>query len=986
MGNIVQRSFIINCILLLLLLSASLPAEEYWQQTVNYTMDVELHPDDRLIKAKSKIVYINNSPDSLDRIYLHLYPRAFQAGSVKYHEYLRGQGGQRRAAGFIHNLEQIEHSFSITSYNLIGNRIGQTSEFKIDDTILKTELPDMLIPGDSLTIEIEWDHIVGRQLERSGYVRDQFNMAQWYPKVVVYDDQGWHNEPFHAEGEFYGEYGSFDVTLSLPEKYIIGATGVVIEGDPGWESVKVDTSWNYQEWLQLFHAIKSASESDQIRKVRFYADNVHDFAWIASPYCLYEHGVWQGIDINVLYNKNHAERWSKTVFERSKRAIGWLSSTVGMYAYPQITIADRIVGGGMEYPMLVMNGSASEGLIVHEIAHNWFYGILGNNEVDEAWLDEGFADLLTNWYLEARYPVGRDLSLARRYKNFQKRFWHFTSLTDENQWSALDLMSSAFDEPVSRPSYLYKNAYTYRNNVYTKASVMLQELKYVVGDSIFSAGLKEYYYRWKNKHVNEERFSSAMEKVYAKDLDWFFDSWLHATHVTDYAIIDWQSEEQSDKSWLVTVEIENYGQRDLPVMIETKLQDGSKIRKRWNNHLGKGSGSFSFSVPSKPKKIRLDPDGQTADLDLRNNSTGFPRYDITYRWPGMNYNPRDRVILLVSPLMYYHAETGSMPGLWITTQYGSLENHNIKINYSTKSGDLFLNINGKIQVGRALTRKYLTYHIFDESGIKGYGLGTIINWTKNYRSNPNHSIQIGFYTENADKSNYTDLYEPGRTSVISSSYNLRSPGKKFNATFAIAPSEIADWSFIKLHSELNLNFGTNTLMTRSRFFTGFAWSTGATIPLQERFQISGAGSRMQFRKAYLRDQSSLFDLDDLRSQHYLPGDTNLRGYYDHGFSGAEKTISNSIESIYKFPLSNMTIEMKIFVDEGFVWGINAVNDSKNYNGKLLADAGFGVNFTQPILGHKIFIGLDFPIWVSAPKPGEEMLDLKRWSFTLTKVR
>ena len=504
-------------------LSFIIASDQYWQQSVDYEMNVTLIDSVRQLACSSTIMYKNNSPDELNDIFIHLYPNAFQLGSVKSRDYLNGYGRESRAAYFKDGLDGYESKIHVRNLTIAKNDNFISDNFKIDDTVLRAKLKQPLLPGEKLRIDIDWNHHVGGMVERAGYYEGQYNMAQWYPKVAAYDQKGWHADPFHAEGEFYGEFGNFKVTFELPAKYIIGASGVVTKGDPGWSMVKVDSTVDFQNWFENFEKNYKEPDPLKMRTVQFLAENVHDFAWVASPNFLYEHGRYKDIDVHVLYNRVNAYDWNRVVRERSIRALKWLTEKFGEYSYPQVTNTDRLKSGGMEYPMLIMDGSDSESLILHEIGHIWFYGILGNNELDEAWIDEGFTTAQTRDYMMDRYgATGFDWQSDEWTDKYQRKFWSFNNKLHNDQWSSINYILSGYDEPISRKSYLFKNSTSYRQNAYTKPSLMLNELKYILGDSLYYLSIQDFYKKWELKHVDEQKFIESVEKVSKKELDWFY--------------------------------------------------------------------------------------------------------------------------------------------------------------------------------------------------------------------------------------------------------------------------------------------------------------------------------------------------------------------------------------------------------------------------------------------------------------------------------
>ena len=967
--------------LTLILNFSLLNASEYWQQFVSYKMNVRLDTVEHTVGGHSTITYKNNSPDTLYHFYLNLYANAFQEGTVKYREYLAGLGRASRGNRFKKGMDPYLSKYDISNFLIESGGSTLSDTFLIDDTILSAKLSKGLAPGASMIIDLDWTQHVGEFSERAGRVGEQYNFAQWYPRVVVYDENGWFNEPFHAEGEFYGEFGTYDVTMDVPSGYIIGSTGTVTAGDPGWEEVRVDTSQNFNQWLEDFKKNRSSYNKDERRLVTFHAEKVHDFAWVTTPNFVYESGSWNGIDVHALFNQKNGKKWTKKAVARTERAIEWLSTKFGMYPYPQVTNTDRLAGGGMEYPMLVMDGSESEGLILHEVGHIWFYGILGNNEVREAWMDEGFTSFQTRWYMMDRYgDHGFDMN-GGRLKDWQKKYWRFASSLGNTQWGMIDFMTSGQDEPISRSTYMFKGPRAAGANAYTKPSLMLDELKFILGEETFTLGMQEYYRRWNLKHTNERRFTETIEEVSGEDLDWFFRPWLHDTRLLDYGIKSWEKTQKSDGSWDITLEIVRYGKRDMPQLIETTLKDGSSHRIWWKNHKFRASDMFTYNVPSEPKNATLDPDAQTMDIDYRNNFTGTMKKETMFYRPGMRYNPRNRYVVQYHPILHYLDKDGYLPGFRTKISYSTLEYVEADLNIGLKTKKPFYSIWG----GRRRAFKdidQINYYIFDLQGVRGSGMKLIKEIDQNYSINGLKRIEFSYYENQVKDTSRTHLFDEGE--IIVSSTTIHSVFAKINnqINFGFTPFKSSDWSFNRITITNSFEQKLGLFGTRFRQIYGQIWSNQNDVPLQERYNVEGAGSGDLYTKSYLRDKTSFYGNQNFFGQYHLPGDANLRAFGNQNLSGVEQVFAITLEGFFSKNLLGVNFEFAGFIDQGNLSGSKFVVGDKGFNNSTLMDYGFGIRLSTNIFGQPLYLRIDKPI--DATIDGKSIEKMNEWIFSFQK--
>ena len=970
------------------------PLDGYWQQKVDYEMDITLIDSAQQLTGFSKIRYTNNSPDTLDRIYMHLYPNAFQLNSVKYREYIGNAGRASRAKYFKDRLDGFTSKIEIHDFNIAQKKKPILKEYSIDDTILKAILLQKLAPNESIRIDIRWTHHIGEMVERAGYYRGQYNMAQWYPKLVVYDQDGWHANVFHAEGEFYGEFGDFNVKFDLPKTFIIAASGIVTNGDPGWESVKVDTSLDYDIWIDIFDSTYVEPDSTERRNVTFLAENVHDFAWVASRNFLYEGGKYENIDVHVLYDKDRGDKWTKVVLERSINAMAWLEEKFGEYPYPQVTTTDRMKPGGMEYPMLVMNGRDDEGLIVHEYGHIYFYGILANDEVDEAWLDEGFTTTQTTHYLMERYGnQGFDLSLYDDYEKFPKKYWPLENDLHSDQWRVIRFMRSGHDENISRPSHLFNNGFAYGRNAYTKPALMLTELKYFLGDSVYYAALQHYYNKWKLKHVNEERFVEAVEEFTGQELDWFFDAWLHTTHHLDYGIKSFNKSQNKNGSWTIELGIDCIGKRFIPLLVETTFKDSTKDRRWWENHLWRYEDTFIYTVDKKPVKVTIDPDVQTVDLDYRNNTTAMKR-KILFDWPGLWYNPRDEYVIRWIPNFYYQEKTiGLAPGITLDYDYGQYEGTTIRANYGLESKELFWYIGGWREPVHYFPRTTFHFWAFNRPGVKEIGGEIEKKWNRAYGRTPTHNFSLGFYVQPEYNRTYAKKLgynSDGKLGVGYIDWSSKIGSFSFSINGASSLGNLSDWNFTRMTTTAYFSQSFKNFSFNNRFIMGKIWAGSSGVPGQEGYNIEGNSSSDLLRKNYLVDQFygiEIFDGDSLISHYHMPGEGNIRGFVSENRRGADALIAQSSELSISQSFYKINFQFTIFGDVGIFWDKNRaiwrpIDNPNKYFERVLGDLGLGTRIKTKLFEKDLFLRVDLPFFIY--DDGVIRIEKNNWIFSFQR--
>ena len=611
-----------------------------WQQKVNYQMDIQVDASANKFTGKQKLDYWNNSPDTLKVLYFHLYWNAFQPGSMMD---LRSQEiGKRLIRGRADWDPRVKDRISSLKPDEIGYQKvknlkvnGLVQKISLYETILKVELSKPILPRSKSLIELEFDAQVPVQIRRSG--RDnaegvRFSMAQWYPKLCEYDEQGWHPTPYIAR-EFYGVWGDFEVNINIDRKYVIAATGYL------------QNAHEIGHGYEINSPIPFKPSKTSTLTWKFKAPNVHDFVWAADPdYIHNSKTVRKGLVLHSFYKidtaslkkqfesqpirmrqaanlygfiASYKSQWD-SVLELAARALPFIDKHYGEYPYKQYSFIQG-GDGGMEYPMATLLKGAGTGVVIHEWMHSWFQMMLGTNESLYPWMDEGFtsfAEANVNNFLNGNIDS-------------------FPHLDAYNAYIALS--KSDYNEPLTTHSDHYNTNTAYSTNAYSKGEVFMEQLGYIVGSAVRDSILLKYFNTWKFKHPNVNDFMKIAEQTSGLQLDWYKDFFVNTSKTIDYGI-----DSLWDEGGQMKIRLRNYGSMPMPIDLEFQFKDGSVEHAYIPQYLMFGSKmnenpkikrtigepwkwthpTYTISIDRRLidlKKVEIDPGKRMADGERRNN-------------------------------------------------------------------------------------------------------------------------------------------------------------------------------------------------------------------------------------------------------------------------------------------------------------------------------------------------------------------------------
>ena len=579
-------------------------SQNYWQQHVEYEMDINVDVSDFTYDGDQSIIYTNNSNDTISKVYYHLFFNAFKPNSQMDTRSRTIRDPDRRVGSRIVALEKEDYGdISVSSLQQDGKDIS----YEVNETILLARLNKPLLPGKKTKLSMVFTAQVPLQIRRSGKLNKEgvdMTMTQWFPKLAEYDHEGWHPNPYIGR-EFHGVWGNYSVNITIDKDYVVGGTGYLQNAN--------EIGHGYSE--------KEPKENDsETNTWEFYAPNVHDFAWAADPD--YIHDIKQsesGVDLHFFYKPTvNVDDWKK-LQDDSVLLMKFFEENIGPYPWKQYSIIQG-GDGGMEYAMCTMiTGERSYpsllGVTAHEMAHAWFQHLLATNEAKHAWMDEGFTEYIT--------------SLSENYVNDKTPEFPHKSSYDRYYL----LASSGFEQAQTTHSDRYDYNFAYGASAYSKGSVFLSQLGYIIGKENLDKTLKRYYEEFKFKHPTPNDFKRVAEKVSDLELEWYLNEWTRTPHKIDYGI---------DVSLLElqrVITLKRKARIPMPIEVVVSYEDGSSEMYYIPNDLLQGYKSFEndvylmepwnwasteyeFEVQGNKKvvKVEIDPSKRIADVNQMDNS------------------------------------------------------------------------------------------------------------------------------------------------------------------------------------------------------------------------------------------------------------------------------------------------------------------------------------------------------------------------------
>ncbi|HSH66185.1 MAG TPA: M1 family metallopeptidase, partial [Bacteroidia bacterium] len=943
------------------------------------------------------------SPDELNVVYFHLYSNAQTKGSYLEDLYknnnIKVKFGKYGAQGL---------GIVVTSITSEGNEL----KTELDNTILQVTLPAPLKTGESITFKIMFKTyfdngtIRNRMKLFNSWGYKHYDVVHWYPRISVYDRKlGWDTDQ-HMDHEFYGDFGTFDVSFTLPNHYITEATGILMNKDevmPPDLRAKLDIK-NFKDktWNEKPSVVVVPDGSTKTWK--YHAENVHDFALTTDPTYRIGETEWDGIKCYAYVQEPHAAHWQNAA-DYTARVIQVNSQDFGRYAYPKITVADA--QDGMEYPMLTLDGGYYPDyldLIAHEVSHNWFFGMVGSNETYRAALDEGFTQFLTSWTYQ---KIDGKQRVRYKYRSaYVERFSEPDYIRNSEVYNGY-MMDAArgVETNINVHSDMYNGAIRHGGGyrqVYTKTATMLYNLQYVLGDSLFQNAMKHYVNQWRFAHPYFEDFRNSIIQYTHVDLNWFFDEWMETSKTIDYGIKSVKKGKNPDEynitfkriGMQMPIDFSVIGKNDsiysfhIPNNWFVK-QTSAKVLPRW---IGwdkvKPTYTATVKIPSGVYDVLIDSSTRLADVNMLNNEKKFP---IKYRFDSKIYNSPDwtRYELFARPDIWYNGYDGVKVGL------------NVNGNYMNYRHIIDATVWFNMGIGQAYLNRFehVSIHAFDIASYRAsyktatdkFMKGSSVNLSAKSLDGLRAYV-IGFDRKDISGRNkiylfFKSMYRKGFDDLpyllnpmewqinalnntlntgLEHSYNYTGGNGNINIGLR-ATALMSDYDYQTIHMNTINRTRLGKLLLNTRVY--LQYGTGKNWASESSLFLAGANPEELMENKYTRSQG-FFDpywakIGAQTNYFQQGGGLNLRGYAGYlapeitsdgsvvytykGQSGGAINAELEFSSLFRIKQKNwLTNTFKLvtylFGDAGLI-NYNKPTEDVLKMSKVRADAGLGVAFT-----------------------------------------
>jgi hypothetical protein len=1036
---------------------------------LRYDIHVSLDPLRHRLGGRERIVYRSGADTALTALWLHAYPNAFRD-----HRTIYGRGGE---AAEDYNLRFTPREkrgwMTIDSVRVDG----VPAALHLDETVGRIELPQPLAPGDSAVVTLAFAVQIPKPLARFQHLGGRYTITQWYPKIAVYDERGWVCDPYYYLTEFYGDFATFDVAITLPDRLWVGATGVLAgaeggdneiplfdadtprdsvtvvlaperpdsarAGKPG-DGLEVVTDleprdgksevaatidgngrarlrvprgapvhYSYRGTdggrareeldaegrpgpLRLILAGRDTTIVDSVRAMapraaprdsvlpslktlRFHAEQVHDFAWVAAPDYVRSDTTVAGIAVRALVYREDQRKWA-LARRMTADAIAHANARVGPYIWPQFTSAEAPCDGGsaMEYPMITTNdpGLYSPVLDVldltlsHELYHDWFYGMLASDERAHPWLDEGFTQWLEQDHLERKYPRGL-FRLAARFP-WLHRVGPFEQV---NELPYLESAWTRDEQPMNLGADAYANYATYGTAVYTKPACMLHTLEGVLGDSVFGAFLHEYCRRGLLRHPRPEDVFRTAADVSGRDLGRFFDDWVNTTKRASFALGGVRREREGSLH-RSTVTVRRLEEMSFPVTVEARFADGTRQEKQVEP--AARETPVMFESRARLTGATLDPRHEIVEMNRLDNSTGVlpparfrPLFDVA---------SSEEMGFWYGPTIWQGQVEGMRLGLWTTGSYlpskelpDGIRRLDAGVSIGTDTGDVAWRLGLSRRWGAVGARSAVRAEAVRDAGMFRAALsaGNTVKRPGGRRPFVTWDLAAR-YRDRCDVAPVDGRYwSAGRVVAGEGRLSLETvgPGRRERIALdlrqgAAAPERPDGRDVYNGYGRASLEVSQAlTHLTGGRFTLGwraFLGAAGDDAPLEERFDVAEGPRTDAIRAFYLNDRGPV----RASGRYLFPGGGGVRGYADRALLGA-RVAGAGVHLAPRGPA--LPLPIAFFADAGRV-GRPGSGDRTIYDAGFTLDAG-------PLL-------FTFPAWLSDPGGDENPWEF-RWRVTLT---